>query len=241
MFYCNEKKANWYLERNLATLISQEPLSVQLTFTPNGDGNRGNDFYLTPRINRCVVCGATENLTKHHCVPYCYRKYFQEDVKKWSSHDVLLSCYSCHKKYEVKAHQFKKQLAVEYGIVPKDSRKIYHSETNQEKYTKWSAHKFAVTLKGHGDKIPEERKNFMLGILKEVFNTCDIDEILKHKVAYHEEVRKHGLQIVNKIKDVEEFCKIWRQHFLDHMNPQFMPQFWDINYSFKENVNEKNT
>ena len=85
MCYCAMRKINWYLKRNLATQISNNPVVIKLNFQPKGKGNADNPFYLQERRNICVVCGTQENLTKHHCVPYCFRKHFPNEYKSHTS------------------------------------------------------------------------------------------------------------------------------------------------------------
>lgn len=41
---CSEKKVQWYLERELAELVSEEPLSARLKFEPRGRDNE--EYYL---------------------------------------------------------------------------------------------------------------------------------------------------------------------------------------------------
>ena len=71
MFRCLEKKIKWYLDRGLAELIEESPLSIRLKFEPKGKGER-IDKLKVERNNICVVCGVTDLsiLTKHHIVPY---------------------------------------------------------------------------------------------------------------------------------------------------------------------------
>ena len=60
---CNKEKVQWYLEKDLAEIICQDPLTIRLKFEPNGRKNRDqNDlyddsFYVAERENKCVVCG----------------------------------------------------------------------------------------------------------------------------------------------------------------------------------------
>ena len=46
MFTCGEKKAYWYLERNLAKLIDGER-SIELTFIPKGNGFEDDEEFGT--------------------------------------------------------------------------------------------------------------------------------------------------------------------------------------------------
>ena len=66
MFRCDQKKANWYLNRDLADPINNDPLVIKLKFEPKGLGNHAKPFGLTEMVNKCVNCGSEEFLTKHH-------------------------------------------------------------------------------------------------------------------------------------------------------------------------------
>jgi hypothetical protein len=93
---CGRKKAEWYIKKGLAgkrtskttrltALLEQvlaEPLTVKLLFAPGGrypsilgsasltspSGHAGDAYMLSEKENRCVVCGASQDLTKHHVV-----------------------------------------------------------------------------------------------------------------------------------------------------------------------------
>ena len=41
---CSEKKVQWYLERELADLVAEEPITARLKFEPRGRDNE--DYYL---------------------------------------------------------------------------------------------------------------------------------------------------------------------------------------------------
>ena len=57
MFRCNTKKVNWYLNRGLASIVSDDPLTIKLNFTPNGLGNHNKGYGLSKMHNKCVNCG----------------------------------------------------------------------------------------------------------------------------------------------------------------------------------------
>ena len=109
-----KSKIDWYLDRELATLVSKDPITIQLNFEPKGRGHNGDEFYLRERKDICVVCGFTRNLTKHHVVPSCFRKCFPDEVKKHSDHDIVLVCQKHHELYESKANSLKDKLINEF-------------------------------------------------------------------------------------------------------------------------------
>lgn len=88
---CDKTKAEWYVQKNLAIVINEDPYSIRLTFEPAGRavGEVGK-YYTTPKENRCVVCGKEESFIRKNVVPRDYRKHFPSVIKDHSSHDVLL-------------------------------------------------------------------------------------------------------------------------------------------------------
>ncbi|CAH2208740.1 jg13959, partial [Pararge aegeria aegeria] len=86
-----------YVEKELADVVSKEPLKVRLRFEPAGRsvGDVGRYYQLT-KENKCVVCGGQDSYIRKNVVPREYRKYFPEIMKEHSSHDVVLLCASCH-------------------------------------------------------------------------------------------------------------------------------------------------
>lgn len=51
----------------------------------------------------------------------------------------------------------------------------------------------------------------------------------------NENYEPHGLKVVkyfiNKNGGILELEKMWRQHFLDKMNPQFLPALWSVTHN----------
>ena len=43
---CSHKKAVWYMERDLAMLVSEAPLTVKLKFEPQGRESAEEQYYL---------------------------------------------------------------------------------------------------------------------------------------------------------------------------------------------------
>lgn len=117
------KKANWYVNKNLADWIVQAPESqeqsnnnnsqqqqqqqeqsiIRLRFEPNRravDPDQAQ-YHVTAKANQCVVCGAGADHgqghgMRHYVVPFCYRTLFPDEYKTHLSHDVVLMCIDCH-------------------------------------------------------------------------------------------------------------------------------------------------
>jgi len=90
-FLCkvSQRKVNWYLKKGLATQVCDDPQTIRLIFEPNGPGHAGDEYYSQEFVNRCVNCGAEEFLSRHHIVPYCFRKFFPMEQKQHSYHDIV--------------------------------------------------------------------------------------------------------------------------------------------------------
>ena len=54
MFRCDDKKANWYIKRDLCEVTEDEPLTIKLKFEPKGLGFHEKDFGLSNMQNKCV-------------------------------------------------------------------------------------------------------------------------------------------------------------------------------------------
>lgn len=223
MFRCGEKKAMWYVKRNLGEIIQDDPKIVQLKFQPNGLGNHQKKYGLTEMLNKCVVCGTDEYLTRHHVVPHCYRKFFPESIKSHNFHDVLSLCIECHENYERKATDFKMELA-----------EIYKSPINGDLLDNIDLikiRKLASCLINNSHQMPKYRitevKNEIksyLGLKKLHIKRLENIMNLEFKIIN----RTHGELVVDKIEDIEEFMKSWRKHFIENNECKFLPKDWSI-------------
>ena len=228
MFRCEEKKANWYLKRNLATVVGESPLTVQLNFKPRGIGNHGKEFGLTEMENRCVNCGTEEYLTRHHVVPFCYRRYFPLEIKSHNFHDVLSMCRDCHDGYERKADELKKVLSEKFsvsmhGIVTKN--RIGSGEELTSKIIK-----SATTLVRDTTGIPKMRIDELNKTIRDFlgrdFTHSDLETISKMKEYVCQTTQ--GKVVMEHCDDIQEFVEMWRSHFLENNECRFLPKDWNV-------------
>lgn len=222
MFRCDNKKAKWYLDRELAYIVNDEPLTIQLNFKPNGLGNHNKPFGLNEMTNQCVNCGSEEFLTRHHVVPYCYRKYFPIELKSHNFHDVLSLCMDCHDSYERKADHLKSYLSKKYnapinGITFENKGLV-------------KAIKNANILLRDTSTIPQERieeiKSYLKEYLNKEFDTNDLLELSASKKALLE--KTHGQIVMEKISDIQKFIFMWRKHFIENNECKYLPENWQI-------------
>jgi len=243
MFRCGKKKLDWYLSRKLAKVISEgEEVVAEFLFEPKGFGWAYDDYFLSVKNNICVVCGCSDELTRHHVIPYCYRRYFPEDVKSHNSYDIVLLCIEHHEEYELEAFQLKKTLAIKHQA-PLNGIGGFH-DTSISK-----ANAFKKTLLGPlVDKIPLVRQELMLRHILEILNeTSGGDrqqlgiEDLKDIEYFDCSIRPHTHhgQMVVKYYDCDDFAIMWRHHFVKHMDPQLLPDYWHPDRRVYQEAKEK--
>lgn len=224
MFRCDNKKANWYLNRNLAEVVNSSPLTIKLNFQPRGLGNHNKEFGLTEMNNKCVCCGTEEYLTRHHVVPYCYRKFFPLKLKSHNFHDVLSLCVSCHEKYERSADRLKEFLANEYNA-PINGETIDNKDLIK-------VSKIASTLlKEDLSKLPKSRIHELKSTIKSKSNikrltSKKLEELAKLKITILE--RTHGQIVMEQITDIQSFVEMWRDHFVTNNKCQYLPRDWSV-------------
>jgi len=224
MFRCDRERMEWYLERKLAVLVSEDPPVLRLTFQPKGPGHAGDSYFLQGFKNQCVVCGSQDDLSHHHIVPDGYRRYFPRIsyvLGRWM-YDVLLLCVRCHERYERMANEFKETIAVEYGI---PSSGISNLTRDKLRFMK-----AAIALERHGDKIPEGRRTLLEGDVKAYLGK---DAFTREDLALWKEIQQSidvtppGEMIISKIPDIDDFAIRWRWHFMTQMKPRFLPSGWN--------------
>ena len=81
--------------------------------------------------------------------------------------------------------------------------------------------------------MPEERITFLTNFLVEHLDDT-IENILNYDFEVFVDYKSIGEQLVEQIEDIEEFIVMWREHFMDTMDPQFIDKEWvdEINCFF---------
>jgi hypothetical protein len=100
---CSAKRAAFYRKKGYAREVSDGVL--QFTDPQTEERLRVlylgqfSDFFMAVKNDRCVCCGATTNLSRHHVVPRRHKKTIPQPWRSCLS-NVLFVCVSCHHKYE---------------------------------------------------------------------------------------------------------------------------------------------
>jgi hypothetical protein len=259
MFTCSERKAMWYLRKNLARIVEDEEYTIQLTFESKGYGFGEDEIFgLAGREVRCVVTGEKEGLQRHHIVPYCYRTHFPNEYKSKNHHDVVLVTYRVHEEYERYAFEYKNEMARIYNVPTLNQLNLRYTKLLSE----YSSDKVKMLSRLHS--IFKNNGNIPVEIIKEnlrhavQYTDLTFEEIiglnyvqlyklyLILRQTHQEDFEKfkevnsikydHGYHVVSKLdthEKLEEFVKMWRTHFIETMEPQYMPVGWSVDFRVK--------
>lgn len=225
LFRCDCKRANWYLKRGLAVEVSQGV--INLTFEPAGRRDDNDEYTISPKGNKCVVCGTEDVsvLTRHHVIPDCFRKFLPLQYKSRNSHDVVPICIEHHVEYESTVDEFKEILFDKYGIGEVDIINL-----NKNLST-------ARLLLNSIDTIPPSRYAFISMLFSKYSGVSDVNH--DTLTMYIESVENGCIEVKNRnqmlaervveLGKLDEFVVSWRKHFVNTMKPVYLHEKWDIN------------
>ncbi|BAT01730.1 Os07g0513100 [Oryza sativa Japonica Group] len=186
--YCDRKKLEWYIQRNLAKLIEDNPPAIVLLFEPKGrPEDEDNDFYIQSKKNICVGCGEKSHYIRYRIIPSCYRMHFPEHLKSHRSHDIVLLCVDCHEIAHSAAEKYKRQIAKEFGV-PLFVQKILNSgdisliagaslsedKSNGTGVSPLQLRTAAMALLRHGSNMPLKRYEELMQIVKSYYGGRDV-------------------------------------------------------------------
>jgi hypothetical protein len=229
---CTESRVRWYLRNGLADVISTEPTVIKLRFEPRGRAGAEQEIVTGAKENRCVVCGTNESLTRHHVVPSSLSIHLPLHYKRWCSHDVVPLCSHCHYSYNEKAYM--EELLKEYGI-EEEFEQLNTTYCNQRRaYILWRG------LRKNGHVIPLEAQAKMRARLRGLLGIPD-DQETPETVARPTKVPSLGRFLMSKITDHFGLIKMWRKHFVETMQPRYLPRGWTIDYYPSRESNDTRT
>ncbi|XP_067895699.1 exonuclease 3'-5' domain-containing protein 2 isoform X1 [Heterodontus francisci] len=231
---CDRKKAQWYIDKGIGELISEDPFVVKLKFEPSGRPESQQDYYLITKENLCVVCGKTESYIRKNIVPHEYRRHFPVQMKDHNSHDVLLLCTACHAASNYYDNVLKQQLAVEFNAPIGCEESVRLLEDPVRRQVRSGARALL-----RADSLPEVRREELQGILKAFYGVETLTREMLEEGAgletriFNENYVPHGLKVtqscaVGGLRALMSLEKRWRQHFLDYMRPRHLPPLWSV-------------
>lgn len=186
--YCDRKKLEWYIQRDLAKLVEDNPPGIMLLFEPKGrPEDEDNEFYIQSKKNICVGCGEKSHYIRYRIIPSCYRMHFPEHLKSHHSHDIVLLCVDCHEIAHSAAEKYKRRLAEELGI-PLFVQKIVNSgdrslitaasvsedKLNEKGVSPLLLRTAAMALLRHGSTMPSKRCEELMQIVKSYYGGRDV-------------------------------------------------------------------
>ncbi|XP_068644349.1 protein RRP6-like 3 isoform X2 [Aristolochia californica] len=188
--YCDRRKLEWYLRRDLAKLVDDDSPAIMLLFEPKGrPEDEDNDFYIQSKKNMCVGCGERNHYLRYRIVPSCYRLHFPEHLKSHRSHDIVLVCVDCHEIAHAAAEKYKRHVAKEFDI-PLFVSKVADSGQNQVTgetsrlmgklaeagVSPLQLRTAAVALLRHGMRMPQNRREELTEVVRAYFGRRDISD-----------------------------------------------------------------
>ncbi|KAK2587500.1 hypothetical protein KPH14_003200 [Odynerus spinipes] len=240
---CDRKKAEWYVKKNLANVIEEEPYTVRLRFEPSGRAlGEVGQYYTQVKVNQCVVCGALEKFIRKNVVPREYRKYFPLIMKAHQSHDVLLLCPTCHEVSNSYDLQLRRKLA-ELCNAPL-AGPLTH--VRDRSISNWRRLHCAIKALRDKSMLPLRRQEELTNIVLEYTGQQEVtpilldllDEELKNALSSSVNQLKHqphGLKVVQYFEGKEgglvELERMWREHFLTTMRPRYLPNLWSVRHN----------
>lgn len=240
---CDRKKAEWYVKKNLGSVIQENPYTVRLKFEPSGRAlGEVGQYYTQIKVNQCVVCGSSENFIRKNVVPREYRKYFPLVMKAHQSHDVLLLCSKCH---EV-SNSYDLLLRLKLANLCDAPLAGPLTHVGDRSISNWRRLHCAVKALRDKSKIPFQRQEELTNIILEYTGHQEItpvlldllDEELKNDFSTSVNQLKrqpHGLKVVQYFEGKEgglvELERMWREHFLTTMKPRYLPNLWSVRHN----------
>jgi 5-methylcytosine-specific restriction endonuclease McrA len=100
---CSQKRADLYLRKGFARTVRDGVLQFADGRTERRlrelYGEAFSAFFLAVKNDRCVCCGAANDLSRHHVVPRRHRGKIPLPWRQCLS-NVLFLCRACHRRYE---------------------------------------------------------------------------------------------------------------------------------------------
>ncbi|XP_054988702.1 exonuclease 3'-5' domain-containing protein 2 [Sorex araneus] len=237
---CDRRKAQWYLDKGIGELVSEEPFVVRLQFEPAGRPESPGDYYLMVKENLCVVCGKKDSYIRKNVIPHEYRKHFPIEMKDHNSHDVLLLCTSCHAVSNYYDNHLKQQLAREFQAPIGSEEGLRLLEDPERRQVRSAARALL-----NAESLPGPRKEELLHALRDFYSSDKVTKEMLQEAASletrisNENYVPHGLKVVQchaqgGLRSLMRLESRWRQHFLDSMQPKHLPQQWSVDHNHQK-------
>lgn len=231
----SDKKAAWYIRKNLAAW-KVETKSIQLLFEPKGQpSSESNTYNQTHKKNVCVVCGDSKDFMRHYVVPYCYRTLLPDKYKTHMPHDIVILCPDCHLHSDQATQRRQKEMEESLRRYPGSDR------PNIPDHALKSVRSAASALCQRRDQIPLDKVKAYENLIKQHFG---LDESAWLSKELLEEATTMETSLPNPTyipgpylvvsslaydeASIRNFILGWREHFIQTMQPRFLPTGWSV-------------
>lgn len=226
MFYSNGGRFNFYMKNNL---IEKYEDGYKLKFEPKGLGNADapdRKNFCFSRENKCVISGNTNlaHLNRHHIVPTIFRKWMPEKYKSFNHKFIVMVDEKLHSRYGKFEIKFLTEVSKMFLINPPEFKindtPLFKGQ-NAGKALLFYEEKILKSANGQ-QKVAALKENFMYNTGLEPTKE-NYELMLLKRDAIKKEHAEFGKTVMEKVTDYEAFELMWLKHFVDTMNPQFLP------------------
>lgn len=131
LMQCVEPTIHRYLKRNILKQINEDVYQLTNDSLENRFreiyGENLSEFFLDVKNSKCVVCGITHGLSRHHVTPRRYIGQISTENKMFLS-NILFICRKCHDEYELLAE------SVDFDVLQPKNWMNHFIETMQPKH-----------------------------------------------------------------------------------------------------------
>eukprot|EP00980_Cylindrotheca_fusiformis_P000910 scaffold241_cov89-Cylindrotheca_fusiformis.AAC.9 len=230
----SQKKANWYVKKKLGQWKNNSQRdAIHLLFRPKGKTE--NVYNQSEKENICVSCGDDQHHMRHYVVPYCYRTLFPEKYKTHMPHDIGKKKATQKRQKELEQRLRKYPKTTANKVIP--CKELYHARS------------CALALLNHGNKLPETKKEEYENVVLQRHNnitdenatqltTNQLQKIVDMEFTIPNPNYIPGPELViNDLQGDDEkiisFIRDWRVHFLETVQPRFLPIGWTVDSPFQ--------
>lgn len=253
----NNKRVARYLKHGAGVLLDVapgEPAAIKLFEVPETlllqpESEELQQFYLSNLDNACVVCNATASFRRFHVIPHAFRRHFPNWYFSHRGHDSLLMCEPCHLQAEKHTEKLVKQIFEEHGL---DDEQAAHKRRLQQRKTltvvdaddqpeQVAAYNAARILLRARDKMPPSKREECMEVLRkclQIEGEVPQADIEKAAAMFEPKPRGQATQygvVVGRLVQagtsgalLPAFCRRFREHFLQTMQPRHLPPHWTV-------------
>lgn len=183
------------------------------------------EMRIIPEYNVCYVCGADDHFTKHHVVPYSYTKHFPKTPEMQLRLYFLCAvlCPKCHTTYEWhienNATEFRKQISEKYFPFSK------------EEFTRlWRISALGISYFRLLKKYDIVHAKELRQKIRDLLDGDDFEECFALSLSYHRHNSDYFKLIVQNVDNLNEFIELWKNHFIQVMQPKYLPADFDLGF-----------